>query len=122
MGHLISPKEKPDWGLTSEEFSKLFNRDWVVVDERLSPSKIEGKGYWKIQIGVYTAQCWVYGDGVALHTDADLVRTLLLAFWYRQFVPQEIALTLYSDGNEIMQITKPFDELCAFHNLFCESK
>ena len=121
MGNLISPKEKPDWELTVEGFSELFNRDWAVIDERLSPSEYEGKGYWKIQIGVYTAQCWVFDDGVALHTDADLVRTLLLAFWYRQFVPHEIELTLYCDGNEVTQITKPFDELQVFHEVFSHS-
>ena len=121
MGNIITPKEAPNWRLTLEEFSILFNKDWIVLDEQLSPSTNESKGYWKIQIGVYTAQCWVYNNGVSLHTDADFVRTILLAFWYRQFVPEEIELFFYCDGNEITQIIKPFDELQVFNEVFCDS-
>lgn len=118
---MIAPKEAPNWRLTLEEFSELFNRDWVVLEEEFSPSRAGSKGYWKIQFGVYTAQCRVYDSGVALHTDADLVRTLLLAFWYRQFVPEEIQLVIYCDGNEVAEVTKPFDELQVFNEVFCRS-
>ena len=121
MGNIITPKEAPNWRLTLEEFSTLFHKDWVVLEEQFSPSGNGNKVVWKIQFGVYTARCWVDESGVALHTDADFVRTILLAFWYRQFVPEEIELFFYCDGNEVTQITKPFDELQVFNEVFCDS-
>lgn len=58
-------------------------------------------------------------DGVCLHLDSDLVRSILLGFWYRQFVPSDIELLLYDDGgNVITPLTAPYEELRAFNAIF----
>jgi hypothetical protein len=116
MGSFISPEVVPDWKLTLDEFSALFHKDWVVLHEILSPEK--GEGLWIIKCGVYDMRCEVFSDGVALHTDADMQRGIILAFWYRQFVPKEIELKLYCEGYELAQITEPLNERKVFEELF----
>jgi hypothetical protein len=119
MGLIVTPPHETDWIILPEDFSRLLHRDWIVVKEEiLDTSNINESGHWIIKFGVYDAQLFTFHNSNALHLDCDVMRGVILAHWYRQFVPTEIELHLVDgDGNWSVLIQKPFLEGETFNHL-----